>query len=434
MAFFDGMTKLPNRVKLMEHLREAIAKSRQKGTYGAVLSLDLDRFKVVNDSLGYYFGDKLLIQISKRLKKTLKKTDVVARVGGDEFIILLGKQYGSVKEIRSVVNKVIQKIQSSIDRVFKVEDQNIYTSFSYGVSIFPKNSHKTTEIIQQTDTAMYSAKGKGTNSISFFQAEMKQEANRRLKIEKSLKIALIRQEYEMYYQPIFNCDKKIVKVESLIRWNHPSDGLKTPKSFIQTAEETGFIIELSEWVIDNVFDYINQLKTKNQPVIPVSINVSLLQFKDSKFVSVLESVSKKYSIDNTKIILELTESIGVIDVAATLEKMNQIKELGFKIAIDDFGTGYSSLNYLTKMPIDILKLDKAFVSKIGRSKSDDLLVETIVLMAKHLKLDLIVEGVATSFQFDFLKNLGCNQFQGYLVAQAMSIEDLERYMSNSQTA
>ncbi len=432
LAFFDSMTKLPNRVRLMEYLRKFIDKAKKNDMFGASLSLDIDRFKVVNDSLGYYFGDKLLIQISKRLKKVLNKHDVVARVGGDEFVILIGKQYKTIREIESKVNKVIKKIQINIGNVFRIEEQNIYASFSYGVSIFPENSQNATEILQQTDTAMYFAKAQGTNSVSFFKNEMKRDANRRLKIEKSLKIALIRQEYEMYYQPIFNGNKEIIKYESLIRWNHPRDGLKTPESFIKTAEETGFIIELSEWVIDNVFEYIQKLGINNQPILPISINISLLQFEDSGFVSILKHTSNKYKINNSKVILELTESIGIGDFEATLNKMNQIKKLGFKIAIDDFGTGYSSLNYLTKMPIDILKLDKSFVTKIGRGISDDALVETIVLMAKHLKLDLIVEGVETLFQFEFLKKLGCHQFQGYLVAKAMSIEDLDKYMLGTQ--
>ncbi len=432
LAFFDSMTKLPNRVRLMEYLRKSIQRANKKETFGAALSLDLDRFKVVNDSLGYYFGDKLLVQISDRLKKALGKRDVVARVGGDEFVILIGKQYKSLAEIESRVTKVISKIQKSIGKVFRIEEQNIYTSFSYGVSIFPKNSQSATEIVQQADTAMYFAKAQGTNTVSFFKNEMKREANERLKIEKSLKIALIRQEYEMYYQPIFDNNKQIIKYESLIRWNHSRDGLKMPGSFIRTAEETGFIIELSEWVIDNVFEYIQQLENSGQPILPISINISLLQFEDSEFVSILKHASHKYMIDNTKVILELTESIGIGDFEATLSKMNQIKELGFQIAIDDFGTGYSSLNYLTKMPLDILKMDKSFVAKIGKGVSDDALVETIVIMAEHLKLEMIVEGVETESQFDFLKKLGCHQFQGYLVAEAMSVKDLESYMARRQ--
>gem|GEM_PF-1327744 len=424
LAFFDTMTKLPNRVKFMEHLQIAITKSIENDLHGAVLYLDLNRFKVLNDSLGHHFGDKLLILVSKRLKKILRKSDIVARFGSDEFVILLGDKNKSAKQLEANVLKVTRKVNEAIELPFRIDQHNVYTSLSIGISLFPNNSANTNEIIQQADTAMYVSKHRENKSVNFFVNQMKKSANERLHIEKSLKIALQRDQFEMYYQPIFDPNKKIIRYESLIRWNHPIEGLKTPSTFIQIAEETGFIIELSEWIINNVFELIHDFNKSNIEILPISINISLIQFRDKKILGMLNALSIKYGIDNSKITLELTESIGIDDFEDTLVKIKKLKMMGFIIAIDDFGTGYSSLNYLTKMPIDILKLDQSFVRKIGQGTHADALVETIVSMAKHLDLDMVVEGVETEEQFEFLKNLGCSKFQGFLMEKAIPASEL----------
>jgi diguanylate cyclase (GGDEF)-like protein/PAS domain S-box-containing protein len=421
LAFYDSMTQLPNRIKFIEYLDDAIVQSEINHTFGAILYLDLDRFKILNDSMGHYFGDKLLIEISRRLSSLLSYSDVISRFGSDEFVILLAEQNKFKKELKTYVRAMVEKIQEEINKVFKIDEHNIYSSCSIGISVFPSNSSQVNEVIQQADTAMYFAKSIGKNSYIFFKSKMKKNAEKKLQIEKSLKIALLRQEFEMYYQPIFDENKNFIKYESLLRWNHPEKGIVSPDSFIYIAEETGFIIELSEWVIDNVFSYIHNLNKNNLPVLPISINISLLQFENTGFVAVLQSIRDKYQINSNRVILELTESIGIGDFNSTLKKIHKLKNLGFKLAIDDFGTGYSSLNYLTQMPIDILKLDKEFVAKIGSSERADALVETIVLMAQHLKLEMIVEGVETEQQFEFLKRLGCKQFQGYLVSKAISV-------------
>ena len=429
LAYYDTMTKLPNRVRFMIHLKRAVKKSLKKDTFGAVLFLDLDRFKVLNDSMGHYFGDKLLIKIAARLKQTLGNTDISSRFGGDEFVILVGKQNKSLAKTQRTAKRVAEKIQSVIKEPFDIDGHYFYTSFSTGISIFPHNSDKSDEIIQQADIAMYFSKTQGKNAISFFKEAMQQEANRRLHIEKSLKIALLRHEFEMYYQPIFDQNKKILKLEALIRWNHPEEGLLMPQSFIQIAEETGFIVELSEWIIENVFDRLDQWRQSNDVMLPVSINISLFQFSNTQLIEVLESVSNKYCIDTSMVTLELTESIGIGDFDEVLIKLRKLKALGFKIAIDDFGSGYSSLNYLTQMPIDVLKLDKSFIAKIGVETSSETLIETIVLMAKQLNLDVIVEGVETENQFMFLKNLGCQTFQGHILSKALPFKRLRRFLS-----
>ena len=428
LAYYDSMTGLPNRVKLMHYLKKAIKKSVKKQKFGAVLYLDLDRFKVLNDSMGHYFGDELLIQISQRFKSVLSGKDIASRFGGDEFVVLIGKQNKSLDLITKKSLKVAKTIQKIVKEPFNIDGHNFFTSFSIGVSIFPHNSQDENEIIQQADIAMYASKEQGKNTVNYFKIEMQQLANKRLIIEKSLKQAIISNEFEMYYQPIFDQNKNIIKFEALIRWNHPLEGLLTPNSFISIAEETGYIIELSEWIFGDVIKQITKWGKSNFAILEVSINVSLFQFINSQIVETLEKATTHHKVDSKLITLELTESIGIMDFEEVLIKLKQLSELGFKIAIDDFGTGYSSFDYLMQMPIDTLKLDKSFVANIGKEKNSHSLIETIILMAKQLNLELIVEGVETEEQFNFLKERGCTRFQGFLASQALPVLEIDKLM------
>jgi diguanylate cyclase (GGDEF)-like protein/PAS domain S-box-containing protein len=430
LAYYDTMTKLPNRVRFMAYLKDAISKSLTNQTFGAVLYLDLDRFKVLNDSMGHYFGDKLLVQISDRLRKSLDNKDISSRFGGDEFVILIGSQEDSVEKIKHEALHVSELINNFTKEPFNIDGYSFSTTFSTGISIFPHHSKNADEIILQADIAMYASKEKGKNTISLFKKEMQQEASKRLHVEKSLKTGLLRHEFEMYYQPIFDKNKNILKLESLVRWNHPKQGLLLPNSFIKIAEETGFIIELSEWIIDDVFSYIDQTMRSGKKILPISINISLFQFLNTGLIEVLKSCSQRYGIDNSLITLELTESIGIENFDDALKKLQQLKALGFDIAIDDFGTGYSSLNYLTQMPIDTLKLDKTFVHKIGKETNSETLIETIILMANQLNLDIVVEGVETEEQLDFLINLGCETFQGHLFSHALPVTELDKVLAS----
>jgi EAL domain-containing protein (putative c-di-GMP-specific phosphodiesterase class I) len=268
---------------------------------------------------------------------------------------------------------------------------------------------------------MYVSKANKNQPISFFNISMKKDASKLLSMEKSLKEAIENNEFVMYYQPIFDQLKKITGSESLIRWNHPENGLLAPGDFIVIAEQTGIIHELGRWIIDTVFKQIKSWQDQNLRVLPVSINISLLQFKSSDLINHLEYCITKYNLDPQLITLELTESIAVEDYSSALKKLNKLKKIGFKIALDDFGTGYSSLNYLANLPFDILKIDKSFTSKIGEETNSDTLIETIVLMAKKLKLNIIAEGVETEKQFGYLKELGCEKYQGYLVSKPLPI-------------
>lgn len=426
LAYYDEMTQLPNRVLFMEYLSSAIKQAVQSGAHGAVLFLDLNRFKVLNDSMGHYFGDQLLKKIGLRLEKIASPEVVPSRFGGDEFVVLMNRSHQSLEQTRNDAYSVARQVQELIKEPFNIDGHSFYTSFSIGISIFPHDSQKPEEIIQQADIAMYTSKTEGNSSVKFFKDEMQEKANRRLRVEKSLKNALIRQEFEMYYQPMFDLNKKIIKLEALLRWNHPEVGLVFPGSFIDMAEETGFIIELSEWIINNIFAQISQWPHDEMTLLPISINISLFQFSNTKIVELLSSTSKKYNVDPSMIILELTESIGVGQLDDVLPKLNELKAMGFHIAIDDFGTGYSSLKYLTRMPIDIVKLDKSFVNKIGENQSSETLVEAIVLMVKKLNLDIVVEGVETAEQLEFLQSLGCQTFQGFIFSKAIPFDEMTK--------
>ncbi len=425
LAYYDEMTQLPNRVLFMEYLSSAIKKAIKSNAYGAVLFLDLNRFKVLNDSMGHYFGDQLLKKIGHRLEKMANAEVIPSRFGGDEFVVLLNKPHQSLEEAQQDANTIARNIQKFTMDPFNIDGHSFYTSFSVGISIFPHDSDKPEEIIQQADIAMYTSKTEGNSAIKFFKPEMQELANKRLRVEKSLKTALLNQEFEMYYQPMFDVNKNIVKLEALLRWNHPKVGLVYPGSFIDMAEETGFIIELSEWIIDNIFEQISQWPHDEMTLLPISINISLFQFSNTKIIELLSSASKKYDIDPNMIILELTESIGVGQLEDVLPKLNELKAMGFHIAIDDFGTGYSSLKYLTRMPIDIVKLDKSFVNKIGNNENSETLIEAIVLMIKKLNLNIVVEGVETSEQLEFLQSLGCETFQGFIFSKAIPFEELK---------
>lgn len=426
LAYYDILTHLPNRIKFEQYLVMAINQAKKQNSYGAVIYFDIDRFKVLNDSMGNYFGDRLLIKIANRVNDEILDTGILARISGDEFALLIDDNDTSIEDIREKADTVVFRIQQALNKPFVLEGHSFYISMSIGISVFPYHADTVNKIIQYAGIAMYSAKSEAKSSVRFFTNDMLEEVSEKLEIEKSLKTALLQNQYQIYYQPIFDRNKKIVKMEALIRWNHPEKGLLMPSAFIETAEETGFIVELTEWIIDRVFRQLIEWQNSGKKVLPVSINISLFQFRHSGLVEMLSRKLNKYKINPSLITIEITESVGIDDIELTMTKLKAIKKLGFILAIDDFGTGYSSLNYLTRMPIDIIKLDMSFVEKIGQEDSVDTLIETIILMANMLNFEVIVEGVETDHQFEFLKNLGCSSFQGYLVSEAVSVSKVEK--------
>ena len=432
LAYFDSMTNLPNRDSFMLSLQEAILEAQRMRSFGAILYLDLDRFKVLNDSMGHYFGDELLKKIAVRLKSIIRKGDICSRFGGDEFVILLQNKESDCSTFKQNAKTVATKILKGMQENFFIDGYHFHTSFSIGISIFPDGTNDPDEIIQQADIAMYASKARGGGEISFFESSMQEKANMLLRTEEFLKQAFIKNEFEMYYQPIFNREKEVRHLEALIRWNHPEDGLVLPDDFIGIAEESRIIIELNEWIFNNVFKTIGERQEKGERLIPVSINVSLFQFRHTKIVEVIEKYANKYAIDTRLITLELTESIAIEDFDDALIKLYKLKNIGVNLAIDDFGSGYSSLRYLTKMPIDMLKIDKSFISNLKQESASEFLIETIVNMAKKLNLAVVAEGVETPEQFELLKHLGCEYFQGFLVSKALPYKEIELILRQKQ--
>lgn len=426
LAYFDSMTNLPNRQSFMLSLKEAIQEAQKKTLYGAVLYLDLDRFKVLNDSMGHHFGDELLKKISVRLTKIIRKGDVCSRFGGDEFVILLQNKAVDLPKFKLNAKSVANKIIKGMKEAFIIDGYSFHTSFSIGISLFPTGASDPDEIIQQADISMYASKSRGAGELSFFEEPMQEQANLLLRTEELLKQAFIKNEFKMYYQPIFNQNKEVCRLEALIRWEHPEDGLVLPDSFIGIAEDSGIIIELNEWIFDCVFSCISNRLKENEFILPISINVSLFQFRHTKIVEVIEKYSDKHAIDTSLITLELTESIAIEDFDDALDKLYKLKKLGINLAIDDFGSGYSSLKYLTKMPIDMLKIDKSFIQSLKKENSSEVLIETIVSMAHKLNLVVVAEGVETDEQFELLKSIGCEYFQGFLVSKALPYAEIKK--------
>jgi len=430
LAYFDVLTQLPNRIKFTDSLTQSLEESVRENTNGAILYIDIDRFKFFNDSMGQYFGDRLLVKISERIQEKLCSECIISRVSGDEFAILISQKHEDIGEIKKECLQVSQLIHDSFKKPVVVKGHSFFISLSIGICIFPNHTDNVEKIIQYAGIAMYHAKLQGKNQVCIFEKNMLREVNEKLDIEKSLKLALMEEQMEVYYQPIFNDEKEVIKLESLIRWNHPKRGLLLPSVFISVAEQTGMIVELTEWIIDAVFKQIKTWQSSDLTTLPVSINISLFQFKYSGLLEMLERYAEKHQIDPQVVTLEITESIGVEDFDFTLEKLLRIKKLGFKLAIDDFGTGYSSLNYLTQMPIDTLKLDMSFVENIGVVTTADTLVEIILLMARKLGFEVIVEGIENRTQFELLKKLGCKEFQGFLVSEALNVSEIEKRYLN----
>ncbi|NOR71841.1 MAG: EAL domain-containing protein [Methylomarinum sp.] len=419
LAFYDSLTNLPNRRLLLDRLQHEIIDAKRHHHFGAIVFLDLDCFKILNDSLGHHIGDELLIQVAKRLKSVLRDEDTACRLGGDEFVILLPAQGKSAEEAADKSINVAEKVRVLINKPYILQDNEQTFSTSIGVTIFPTDSEKASYILQQADTAMYLSKDSGKNRISFYHASMQEAADKRLLLENELRLAIKTQQFVLFYQPQVDESGHVMSAEALIRWLHPEKGYISPADFIPVAEETSLILPIGDWVLNEVCRQIKEWQSSEFTLGHIAINVSARQFKQHNFVDLVCRAITENNISADKLILELTESIVADDINDTIQKMNALKERGIKISIDDFGTGYSSLSYLKQLPIDQLKIDQSFVRDIGVDVENEVIVETIINMANSLKLNVIAEGVETEEQALFLKEKGCNTFQGYYFGRPM---------------
>jgi len=416
LAYFDALTELPNRRLLLDRLEQNISRARRHGHYGAMLFLDLDRFKNINDSLGHPVGDALLKEVSRRLTIDLRTEDTVSRLGGDEFVMLLSDLGTDPVNAAAMAQQKAESIQSRLAEKYQISEHVLHVTPSIGVAMFPSSedsSETGNDILRYADTAMYRAKDDGRDTIRFFLPSMQAAADARLAIEKELRYALEKNQLSLYFQPQVDQAGEIIGAETLLRWNHPEKGFISPATFIPVAEATGLILPIGNWVLERSCEYLKAWDEAGLPIQHLAVNVSPRQFRQPDFVDQIYSILQETGANPQLLGLELTESMVIDNVVDTIEKMQALKQLGIELSIDDFGTGYSSLAYLKQMPLDILKIDQSFVRDISTDASDAAIVDTIISMANHLELKVIAEGVETELELAFLAGKGCKMYQGY---------------------
>lgn len=426
LAHFDSLTGLPNRRLLVNRLNEKLEISKRQNCYGALLFIDLDNFKLINDSLGHDMGDELLVRVAERFQKCIRREDTVARLGGDEFVVLIVKNNAYSEQLNHESTVVARKLVRAMEKPFELSAHQHHVTISIGLTVFSSQNSSSDELLRQADTAMYRAKGK--NGFCFFKPQMQEQADRRLNIEEALRIALDQGQLFLMYQPQVDSQGTCRGAEALIRWSHPKKGMLPPAEFIAIAEDSGLIIPLGTWVIDEACRQLKSWSDQEKRLEKIAVNVSPKQFRHINFVDSVRGSIEKHQISASQLTLELTEGIVINDIKDTIDKMSILKSIGVHISIDDFGTGYSSLMYLKMLPLDQLKIDQSFVRDIISETNNAMIVETIIAMSNHFGLNVIAEGVENKEQMDFLLEKGCQQFQGYYFGKPMNVEDFSDYM------
>lgn len=432
LAYFDPLTGLPNRSQMHERLDRMVTTARQSHTHIAVLFLDLDRFKPINDSMGHPAGDLVLKEVAIRLRSCIKKQDFVSRMSGDEFTIAIADQKTSDDAANTAV-KVGERILHVLQQPFLIEQRELFLTGSVGIAIFPHDGLTVTELLKNSDMAMYHAKDVGRNSVQFFDEQMNKKAVELLEMENDLRYAIERQQLELYYQPQYaSADCSMQGVEALLRWHHHSKGMISPGHFIPIIEDTGLIIPIGEWVLRQACADMAKWQQQGVAVNRIAINVSARQFKQASFITLVQEVVRDTGIDPSQLELELTESILIDDLEHTLDALSQLRAMGVRMAIDDFGTGYSSLNYLKQFPVDSLKIDQSFIRGLPENAEDAQITRTIISMAHNLGLGVIAEGVETPEQLKFLQQVGCEEVQGFYFSKPLPEEKLLEYIQQKQ--
>jgi diguanylate cyclase (GGDEF)-like protein/PAS domain S-box-containing protein len=431
LAFYDPLTQLPNRRLLLDRLKQALAVGARTGRYGALLFLDLDHFKTLNDTLGHDIGDQLLKQVSVRLSECVRKVDTVARLGGDEFVVLLENLSSKSVDAAAQAKIIATKIQAALSRPFIIGSHEHHSTGSVGATLFVDQEQTGVEaILKQADIAMYQAKDSGRNAIRFFDQDMQDAVIARANLEQELRVAIAQKQFQLHFQPQVDPKGAILGAEVLVRWIHPRLGIVAPGHFIDLAEDTGLILPIGEWVLNAACAKLKAWQEHSYTKsLTLSVNVSAKQFRQADFVEQVQSFINEYAINPSLLKLELTESILFKDINGMISTMNTLRKLGIGFELDDFGTGYSSLQYLKKLPLSQLKIDQSFVRDIAIDSNDRTLVLTIITMAHSLGLEVIAEGVETQQQLDFLKNHGCDHYQGYLFSKPLPVDELERLLS-----
>gem|GEM_PF-2093725 len=424
LAYYDPLTELPNRRLLLDRIDNLLSLARKTGHYSALLFIDLDQFKTLNDARGHDIGDLLLKEVAMRLKQCLDEADMVARFGGDEFVIVLPELSNKQDVAARLSINIAEKIRISLSTAFILKGVEVTISASIGITLFPKGTETVNDLLKQADTAMYKAKASGRNMSRLFEQKMQLEVESRFTLERELRCALEQKQFLIYLQPQFNAKGSLVGAEALLRWQHPSRGFVPPCAFIPVAEETGLIVSIGEWVLQEVCLYLTQLQASNSPL-HLSVNISPRQFRQSDFILRLKAILAYSGASPNHLTLEVTEGLIVEDVHTAIAIMSELQTLGIHFSIDDFGTGYSSLAYLKRLPLNELKIDKSFVQDAPSDPNDAALVEAIIAIAHNFNLAIVGEGIETIEQANFLKERGCNVYQGYLYGKPMPISEFD---------
>ncbi|MFA6395799.1 MAG: EAL domain-containing protein [Sulfurimonas sp.] len=433
LAYYDALTGLPNRRLLHDRITQAISASARSETYGAVLFIDVDNFKTLNDTRGHAVGDLLLIDIGHRLRSNVRQSDTVGRQGGDEFVILLDNLSTEMTEAATMAQQLGEKVRETMEKPFDLNGMQYNCKISIGISLLTKND-TFNDILRQADLALYKAKDAGRNTLRFFDPAMQEALTRRIALESELDSAILQQQFCLYYQPQVDKKGHVKSVEALIRWKHPQRGVISPDDFIPLAEETGLILTIGKWVMETACAQLKQWeKDPRTSALKIAINVSAQEFRQIDYVTQAERIIKESKINPRLLKLELTESIVVENMEEAIEKMNALKQLGITFSMDDFGTGFSSLSYLAKLPLSQLKIDKSFVDNIPGARNNEMITRTIITMGKGLEMNVIAEGVETLSQQEFLEANGCMAYQGYLFSRPLPIAELEEFLKRGES-
>jgi len=431
LAFYDSLTGLPNRRLLAERLRQAMAASARSHRKGALLFIDLDGFKMLNDTLGHKTGDMLLQEVARRLTGCVRDSDTVARWGGDEFVVILEELSGAPEGAASQAKIVAEKILAAVRRPYQLGGRDCASASSIGVTIFGERKESLDEVLQQADIAMYHAKAAGRNTLRFFAPALQSAINMRAALEEDLRQALKNRQFELFYQPQMD-NGKIAGVEALLRWNHPTRGVLDPSKFIPLAEETGLILPLGDWVLDCACRQIATWVTRKETAdLTIAVNISARQLRQPDFVEQVLNVLYRTGANPRNLYIELTESMLVENVEDAIGKMSVLKSHGLRFSLDDFGTGYSSLSYLKRLPLDQLKIDLVFVRDVLVDVTSAAIAQTVISLSKVMGLSVIAEGVETEPQRAFLAGIGCHAYQGYLVSGPIPMEDFGHWFSRA---
>jgi diguanylate cyclase (GGDEF)-like protein len=428
LAFFDPLTGLPNRRKILDSLDHELYAAEHYGRRGALFFIDIDNFKYINDTLGHDHGDQLLVAIGNRLSENVRESDTVARLGGDEFLLLLESEAVSEELMIRRAASIARKLLSLSERPYNINNHKHHISISIGVAVFPGQDTTSLELLRQADTALYKSKANGKNTVCFFHQDMQKLAEDKLSMEGDLREAIAGDQFYLAYQPQVDSDGYIQGTEALLRWQKPDGTSIGPNEFIPVAEENGLILPIGDWVLETACLQMKEWLEAGLPLRHISVNVSPRQFRHVDFVAQVKRIIAKVGLPGQYLILELTESVVVENVAEAKSKMEQLTKLGIKMSMDDFGTGYSSLSYLSELPFDELKIDQSFVHNLFNDDKNLAITKTIIAMAKSLNLTVLAEGVEVEEQRAFLSKHDCSMYQGFLFHRPLAPEAIEQML------